>query len=136
MTNQENKKISILIPCYNEEAGIADVIKGFNKEDLNTKGFDLSILVIDNNSTDRTGDIARGLGAEVIVEKQKGKGNAMRTGFKNIPEDADYVVMLDGDNTYRPQELMRLIEPLDSGFTRVVIGSRLTGKIMPGLCQK
>lgn len=132
MTNSFQKKITILIPCYNEESGIGDVITGFNREELRSQGFETEIIVIDNNSTDKTGEIARGLGATVLVEKNKGKGNAMRTGFRNIPKDSDYVVMLDGDNSYRPQELMRLIEPLNSGFSRVVIGSRLTGRIMPG----
>ena len=136
MNNQKNKKITVLVPCYNEEDGIGDVITGFDKESLKSMGFDLDILVIDNNSTDRTGEIARSLGATVIVEKQKGKGNAMRTGFKNVPKDTDYVAMLDGDNTYRPQELIRLIEPLNSGFSRVVIGTRLNGRIMPGSMTK
>ena len=136
MNIQKNKKITVLVPCYNEEDGIGDVITGFDKESLKSMGFDLDILVIDNNSTDRTGEIARSLGATVIVEKQKGKGNAMRTGFKNVPKDTDYVAMLDGDNTYRPQELIRLIEPLNSGFSRVVIGTRLNGRIMPGSMTK
>jgi dolichol-phosphate hexosyltransferase len=56
----------------------------------------------------------------------------MRCGFYAISEDTDYVVMLDGDNTYRPEEILRLIEPLDSDFATVVIGSRLGGKIMEG----
>lgn len=132
MTLRTNKKITILIPCYNEEGGIGDVIKGFDKNYIKSQGYDLDVIVIDNNSKDRTGEIARELGATVIVEKQKGKGNAMRTGFKSIPSDTDYVVMLDGDNSYKPQELLRLIEPLNSGFCRVVVGSRLTGRIMPG----
>jgi glycosyltransferase involved in cell wall biosynthesis len=80
MTNSFQKKITILIPCYNEESGIGDVIKGFNREELKASGFDTEIIVIDNNSKDRTGEIARELGATVIVEKNKGKGNAMRTG--------------------------------------------------------
>lgn len=136
MTNSFQKKITILIPCYNEESGIGDVITGFDREALKASGFDTEIIVIDNNSMDRTGEIARSLGATVLVEKNKGKGNAMRTGFKNVPKDTDYVVMLDGDNSYRPQELMRLIEPLNSGFSRVVVGSRLTGRIMPGSMTK
>lgn len=126
------KKIIALIPCYNEAGGIATVIKGFPKEKIRQAGFDLEIIVIDNNSTDGTGDIARSLGATVIHEPKKGKGNAMRCGFHSIPADSDYVVMLDGDNTYRPEEIIRLIEPLDSNFATVVIGSRLGGKIMDG----
>jgi dolichol-phosphate mannosyltransferase len=53
----------------------------------------------------------------------------MRTGFSRLPKDTDYVIMLDGDDTYDPGEVLRMIEPLDSGFCDVVIGSRLGGKI-------
>jgi dolichol-phosphate mannosyltransferase len=56
----------------------------------------------------------------------------MRKGFAEVPHDASYVVMLDGDATYRPEEILRLIELLDSGFCTVVVGSRLGGKITPG----
>lgn len=119
----------VLIPCYNEEKGIEKVIKSFPTEKLERHGYSLNIVVIDNNSTDKTADIARSLGATVIHEKSKGKGNAIKCGFRFVDNDTDYVVMLDGDNTYRPEELHRLVEPLDSGFCDVIIGSRLQGKI-------
>ncbi len=132
MTSLGTKKITVLIPCYNEEGGIADVIKSFPKEKINDQGYQLEIIVIDNNSTDKTAEIAGSLGAQVIHEPNKGKGYAIRSGFNAISQDTDYVVMLDGDNTYRAQEIMRLIEPLDSGFCNVVIGSRLGGRISYG----
>jgi dolichol-phosphate mannosyltransferase len=68
----------------------------------------------------------------VLHESKKGKGNAMRLGFQYVSKDTDYVVMLDGDTTYKPEEILRLVEPLDSGFCDVVIGSRLGGKILDG----
>lgn len=126
------KKIAVLIPCYNEAGGIASVIKSFPHEKAARHGYDIQIMVIDNNSTDGTAEIARSLGATVIREPKKGKGNAIRLGFASVPKDAHYVVMLDGDNTYRPEEMLRLIEPIDSGFCNVVIGSRLTGRILEG----
>jgi dolichol-phosphate mannosyltransferase len=127
------KKIIALIPCYNEAGGIKEVIESFPIDKIKSHGFNLEIIVIDNNSTDRTAEIARSLGAAVIHEPKKGKGNAMRTGFDAaIKSGADYIVMLDGDNTYRPEEILRLIEPLDSDFATVVIGSRLGGKILEG----
>jgi dolichol-phosphate mannosyltransferase len=89
-------------------------------------------MVVDNNSKDRTSEIAKSLGATVLHEPKKGKGNAMRLGFYSVSEDTDYVVMLDGDNTYRPEEILRLVELLDSDFCDVVIGSRLGGKISEG----
>ena len=126
------KKITVLIPCYNEENGIADVIKSFPISLMRAHGYKLEIIVIDNNSSDRTAEIAKSCGVKVIYEPKKGKGNAMRTGFYNILKDTDYVVMLDGDNTYRPEEILRMVEPLNSGFCNVVIGSRLGGRIIEG----
>ncbi len=132
MDSRKNKKITAIIPCYNEERGIANVINSFPVKKIKSSGFDLEIMVIDNNSKDKTAEIARSLGATVLHEPKKGKGNAMRLGFYSISEDTDYVVMLDGDNTYRPEEILRLVELLDSDFCDVVIGSRLGGKISEG----
>lgn len=127
-----NKKITVLIPCFNEERGICAVVKSFPIERIRTQGYDLEIVVIDNNSNDRTAELAKSCGATVIHEPKKGKGNAIRAGFFHISKDTDYVVMLDGDDTYRPEEILRLVEPLDSNFCDVVIGSRLGGRISEG----
>jgi glycosyltransferase involved in cell wall biosynthesis len=126
------KKISILIPCYNEEEGIRRVIRAFPKSLLQSYGYRVVVIVIDNNSKDKTASVARRAGARVIFEGKQGKGNAIRTGMAMIDADTDYVVMLDGDDTYRPEELMRLVEPLNSNFCDVVIGSRLGGRIPEG----
>jgi len=130
------KKITALIPCYNEAEGIADVIAKFPTEKLAAYGFTLEVLVIDNNSSDDTAAIARAAGARVITEPKQGKGNAIRTGFYSIGEDTDYVVMLDGDDTYSSAEIFRLIEPIDAGFAKVIIGSRMHGKMRPGAMKK
>jgi dolichol-phosphate mannosyltransferase len=132
MNNICEKKITALIPCYNEEGGIADVISSFPHDEIARQGYSIEIVVIDNNSTDRTAEIAKSLGATVIHERNKGKGKAMRRGFAHVSSDTDYVVMLDGDATYRPEEILRMVEPLRSGFANVVIGSRLQGKISKG----
>ena len=105
----KKEKIAILIPCYNEEQGIAKVIDNIPYQLLDTNGFDARVIVIDNNSSDRTAEIAASRGVRVVSEKSKGKGNAMRKGFASI-DDAAYVVMLDGDNTYDPHEMLRLID--------------------------
>jgi len=125
----ETKKIVVLIPCRNEAVGIGDVIDGFPVRRLQRMGFHLQVIVIDNASTDATAKVAHTHGATVLTEKKPGKGNAMKRGFASVPMDADYVIMIDGDDSYRASELLRLIEPLDSGFCDVVIGSRLAGKI-------
>jgi len=130
------KKITVLIPCFNEEDGIGEVIKKFPKEKLEALKYSLEIVVIDNNSKDHTAEIARAHGATVLHEPKKGKGNAIQTGFKYITKDTDYVVMIDGDNTYRPEEILNLIIPLTSGFYDVTIGSRLLGSISKGSMTK
>ena len=123
------KKITLIIPCYNEEKGIGKVLDDIPKNKLKKHGFSINVIIVDNNCTDKTSEIARKKGAKVIFEPNPGKGNAIRTGFRNISKDTDFVVMLDGDNTYKAEEIPRLIEPLDAGFCDVIIGSRLEGKI-------
>jgi glycosyltransferase involved in cell wall biosynthesis len=123
------EKVAVVIPCYNESQGIAQVVKGFKREMLLRHGFELDVIVVDNNSSDNTAEIARDVGARVITERKKGKGNALRAGFKSVSDDTTYVAMLDGDDTYSAKELYRLLEPLHSDFCDVVIGSRLGGKM-------
>lgn len=126
------KKITVIVPCYNESKAIAKVLQSFPHQKLAHFNWKLDIIVIDNNSTDNTGSVARKNGAEVIHEKKPGKGNALLRGLNTIPEDTDYVVMLDGDNTYYPKEIFRMIEPLDSNFCDSILGSRIQGKIHLG----
>jgi glycosyltransferase involved in cell wall biosynthesis len=125
----KKETITILIPCHNEEQGIAKVIDNIPYHTLDKHGFEAKVIVIDNNSSDRTREIAESKGAQVIFEPAKGKGNAMRKGFNCVDSDTAYVVMLDGDNTYDAREMLRLIEPIKSGFCDVVVGSRLGGKV-------
>jgi glycosyltransferase involved in cell wall biosynthesis len=110
------KKISIVIPCFNEEKGIGKVIDAVPQKALKKLGFKTEVIVIDNNSKDNTSKVAKEHGASVVFEKKQGKGAALITGFRSLSPDTDYVVMLDGDNTYRPSEIPRLIEPLHSNF--------------------
>ena len=123
------KKISILIPCLNEERGIGAVIDNIPSDFLYALGYQSEVIVIDNNSTDATVDNALRRNVRVVHEKKLGKGNAIRTGFDALDKDTNYVVMLDGDNSYKSKEVPRLIEPLVSDFCDVVVGSRLGGKM-------
>lgn len=129
--NSQKKKmynVSVLIPCYNEAKGIGDVIKKMPYKRAARNRWNLHVYVIDNNSTDNTAEVAAKAGATVLHESKKGKGNAIRTGFASVPDDTDFVVMLDGDDTYDAGEVLRMVEPLYNKFCTVVIGSRLTGK--------
>jgi glycosyltransferase involved in cell wall biosynthesis len=121
--------VTVIIPCYNEGKSIKKVIRDFNKSELTKEIFDFDILVVDNNSKDDTALMAQEAGARIIIETRQGKGFAMRSGFANIAPNAKYVVMLDGDDTYRPEEVLRMLEPLHHKFCDAVVGSRLSGKI-------
>jgi len=125
----QTKKVAVIIPCHNESTSIVRVLSKFPREKLQRHGLRLDIYVIDNCSSDNTAAVAKKMGATIIYESQKGKGNALRAGFRSIPDDVDYVVMLDGDATYLPEEILRLLEPLQSNFCNAVVGSRLGGHI-------
>ncbi len=122
-------KISILIPCHNEEDGIGHVLAEIPRAEMLGYGLETEVIVIDNNSTDKTAAVAKEFGVKIIHERNKGKGHALRAGFNAVSKDAGYVVMLDGDHTYKPSEILRLIEPLSSNFCDVIVGSRLGGKL-------
>ncbi|HVQ44326.1 MAG TPA: glycosyltransferase [Candidatus Saccharimonadia bacterium] len=128
-SDTKSTKVAVVIPCHNEAASIGHVIAKFPLDELARHGVQLEILVVDNGSSDNTAEIAREAGATVIHESKKGKGNALRAGFRTVSPDSEYVVMLDGDDTYSPGEILRVIEPLRSDFCDVVVGSRLGGRI-------
>lgn len=112
-------KIAVLIPCYNEEQTIEKVIKDFKKELPESE-----IYVYDNNCKDNTSLIAKQNGAIVKHEYRQGKGNVVRSMFRDI--DADIYVMTDGDDTYPAEEVHKLIQPIMNEQADMVIGDRLT----------
>lgn len=112
-------KIAVLIPCYNEELTIAKVINDFKRELPGA-----AIYVYDNNSKDRTSEVAVQNGAIVKKETRQGKGNVVRSMFFEI--DADYYIMVDGDDTYPAEFAHQLIEPLVNGEADMTIGDRLS----------
>jgi len=111
-------EIAILVPCYNEELTIGKVIAGFRSQLP-----DASIYVFDNNSTDRTAEIARQAGAVVIHEHRQGKGFVVQSMFRLV--EADVYVMVDGDDTYPAAEVQRLLAPVLRSEADMVVGSRL-----------
>lgn len=114
----ENKKVAVLIPCYNEELTIKKVINDFQRELP-----DADIYVYDNNSTDSTYEIAVAEGTIVRKEPRQGKGNVIRQMFFDI--DADYYLMVDGDDTYPAEACHDLLKGLENGYD-MVIGDRLS----------
>lgn len=112
-------KIAVLIPCYNEELTIEKVVKDFKRELP-----DADIYVYDNNSKDKTAEIARNAGAIVKHEYKQGKGNVVRSMFQDI--EADIYVMVDGDDTYPAEFVHELIKPVENGEVDMTIGDRLS----------
>ena len=96
----KNKKISLVIPCYNEAAGLDGLLQ-------NDLSYIDEIIVVDNNSTDATAQVAKNYGCRVIEEKTKGYGAAYKCGFQHVTNEV--VVAMDGDNTYPISEIKRLV---------------------------
>ncbi|RWL96894.1 MAG: glycosyltransferase [Mesorhizobium sp.] len=109
--------IAVLLPCYNEELTIGEVVRRF-RETLPSA----AIYVYDNNSKDLTALKARAAGAIVVREPRQGKGNVVRRMFADI--DADIYVMADGDGTYAPEDAPQLINVLQTERSDMVVGTR------------
>jgi len=102
------KKISVVIPCFNEEEGIALVIPSL------PDSVD-EVIIVDNNSTDRTAEVAKELGARVVFEKKKGYGAAYKAGLPAVT--GDITVTMDGDGTYAVEQVEECIDHLlDKGL--------------------
>lgn len=114
-----DKKIAVLIPCYNECKTIEKVVTDFKKELPN-----VDIYVYDNNSTDNTAQIAAKAGAIVRHEYRQGKGNVIRSMFREI--DADCYIMADGDDTYPAENAREMAELILTNKADMVIGDRLS----------
>ncbi len=112
-------KIAVLIPCYNESQTIAKVVRDYRQALP-----DATIYVYDNNSVDGTDEIARAAGAIVRYEYRQGKGNVIRTMFRDI--DADCYLMIDGDDTYPAENAREMCDLILSGAADMVIGDRLS----------
>lgn len=116
-------RIAVAIPCYNEAAAIAAVVESFRAVLPSAE-----ILVVDNNSSDDTGAIARGLGVQVIDVSEQGKGHAVRAAFAALA-DWDVVLLTDGDGTYPAECAPLLIAPVLEDFADMTVGAR---QPMPG----
>ncbi|MGN0261992.1 MAG: glycosyltransferase family 2 protein [Eggerthellaceae bacterium] len=112
-------KIAVLIPCYNEEVTIGKVVDDFFEALPQA-----TVYVYDNNSSDATAQIAAEHGATVVRETRQGKGNVVRQMFREI--EADYYIMVDGDDTYPAEKAVDLIMPLVEGRADMTVGDRLS----------
>lgn len=111
-------QIAVLVPCFNEEAAIKKVV-----EDFKAALPDAVVYVYDNNSTDKTSEVAAAAGAEVRKEYRRGKGNVVRRMFNDI--EADVYVMVDGDDTYDASRAQELVDRLVDENLDMVVGRRI-----------
>ncbi|GAA0197787.1 S-layer glycoprotein N-glycosyltransferase AglJ [Haladaptatus pallidirubidus] len=111
----DSEDVCVLIPTLNEAETIGEVIGGFQE-----RGFS-NVLVVDGSSNDKTQEIARSHDARVIEQSGVGKGQAVREGIESA--ESEYILMLDGDGTYKPEDADVMLEPLDDGYEHV-IGNR------------
>ncbi len=116
-----SKSLTIGIPCYNEELTIKKVVEDFRRIFPAAR-----ILVIDNASKDATSAIARAAGAEVITESRKGKGYAVQRLFREC--DSDYLIMVDGDDTYPAEEGVKLVAAVEKEGGDTVVGRRVSSE--------
>jgi len=112
------EKIAVIIPALNEELTIAKVVRDFKKELPNAR-----VIVYDNNSTDKTAELAKKAGAEVRTVLRRGKGRVMQNSFEDIK--ADIFVIVDADDTYPAGEVHKLIEPVINREADMTVGSRM-----------
>jgi glycosyltransferase involved in cell wall biosynthesis len=115
-------RVAVLIPCLNEEITIGKVI-----DDFRAALPEAEVYVFDNNSTDRTAEIARARGATVVKEKRPGKGFVVQAMFRQV--EADCYLMVDGDDTYSAPDARQLLAPLLDGQADMVVATRLAGYV-------
>ena len=115
----DHSRIAVLIPCYNEEATVGKVVADFRAQLPGAR-----VYVYDNNSTDRTAEIASRGGATVIKEPRQGKGNVVRSMFRDV--EADCYLMVDGDDTYPAEAAASLVAPILEGRADMTVGDRLS----------
>ncbi|HET9336077.1 MAG TPA: glycosyltransferase family 2 protein [Sphingomicrobium sp.] len=113
----DSLRIAVILPCHNEEAAVAETVAGFRAALPSA-----TIHVYDNNSRDRTVELARAAGAVVRSERQQGKGHVVRRMFADV--DADIYVMADGDLTYDPKAAPEMVRMLVEEQLDMVVGTR------------
>jgi len=156
LTLNPGAKVVVMIPALNEERCIGEVIDGIPTRELESKGYEVDVIVVDGHSTDRTLEIAKEKGAKLFTQHGNGKGSGMRQFFllRNPQEvvlkalslksgidldldalsvllDSKFVIMLDGDGTYPSRYIADVVTALEKGCD-VVLGSRFKGSIEKG----
>lgn len=129
-TTEATPIVSVVIPARNEAPTIQRAVSSIPVAALRRWGFDVEIIVVDNNSSDKTASLARKCRATVVLEPRSGYGRALRTGLSYAR--GAIVVIGDGDGTYPLNDLGRFLTPLLQGRADLVTGTRILGRILPG----
>lgn len=117
-----DRHVTVIIPCLNEEAPIADAVREVLAENVDR------VIVVDNGSTDATAACARNAGAHVVAEPRRGYGRACAAGFAAIGPEADIVCFLDGDGSDVPRFIHDIVRPIVTNKADFVMGSRIRGR--------
>ena len=120
------KKVSIVIPAYNEEETIRLVLEEVKKVVVNSNGYDFEVIVVNDHSTDNTSQIAEKYNNVTVLNNagSQGKGNALIAGFERA--EGDIIIMMDADYSHSAEDIPEFIEAIERG-AGLVIGSRITG---------
>lgn len=118
--------VTVIIPALNEAGCICDLVTAVLAQPIQ------EVIVVDNRSTDDTAGAARRAGARVVVETRRGYGFACAAGAAAAGRQAEALVFIDGDFSFAPDEMPRLLAPLQAGLADLVLGSRSLGGIAPG----
>jgi glycosyltransferase involved in cell wall biosynthesis len=115
------ERFALIIPALNEEAAIGPTLDALREAPLD------QLIVVDNGSTDRTAEVARAHGAEVVAEPRRGYGQACLAGMAALRPEITVVAFMDGDGSDDPDDLPRLLDPIVRGEAEMVLGSRVLG---------
>jgi glycosyltransferase involved in cell wall biosynthesis len=119
----DGQRVAVIVPCYNEEATIAAVVAEYLGQELVDR-----VLVVDNNSRDTSGEVARAAGAEVMVETRQGYGEALRAGLDHAAKDSDILVITEADGSFRAADLPKLLHYLPD--CSMALGTRTTKQMV------
>ena len=124
LRQHDRKRISIVIPALNEEEGIEKTIGAIPRKELEGMNYEVQIIVVDNDSQDGTGELAKKAGAEVIFERRRGYGSANKAGFHYA--SGDIIAAADADASYPVEDIPRLVKLLEIGDLDFVTTDRFT----------
>ena len=119
-------KVVVIIPALNEAGCIGELVRATLRQPIH------EVVVVDNGSSDDTAGVAQRAGARVVVEKRRGYGYACAAGAAEAGAEAEALVFIDGDFSFAPDEMPRLLAPLQAGAADLVLGSRALGSIELG----